>query len=182
LDALTGRLLSQASGGLMPVVLAVATFQTIRQCFNLGWEINWQGINVADRASGVSGDITVLQDGRLLMAVEVTEREIDRNRVVSTFTAKIAPEAIRDYLFLFSEVEPTEGAREAARRYFPQGHDLNFMPVREWIHFVLATLGPDCREMFTANLLSLLGDSRVPSGLRMVWNEQVEATLNPASS
>ena len=180
-DALVGRLLAQPSGGLLPVLLAVAMFNTIRECFNLSWEIEWQGINVADRASGVGGDITITENKRLAMAIEVTEREISRSRVQSTFTAKIAPGAIEDYLFLFSEVAPTEDAKQIAQQYFGQGHELNFLPIRDWIRFLLGTIGPRCREMFIANLLEILQDRRVPASVRVSWNEQLTATLNPAT-
>jgi len=178
-DILVSNLLPQASGGLIPVLLAVAMFQTIRMCFNLSWKIEWQGINVADRATGVGGDITITDGDRLVMAVEVTEREIDRKRVVSTFTAKIAPGAIDDYLFLFARITPTTEAREAARQYFGQGHEINFIPLREWIRFVLGTIGPKCRELFTANILEVLQDNRVPASIRVAWNEQLAVRLNP---
>jgi hypothetical protein len=90
-EHLIDGLLQTPSGGLLPVLLAVAMFNTIRKCFNLDWEIEWQGINVADRASGVGGDITVKRSGKIMLAVEVTERPIDRSRVVATFNTKIAP-------------------------------------------------------------------------------------------
>jgi hypothetical protein len=57
-DVLISALLQVPSGGLMPVLLSVAMFETLKNGFNLAWEIEWQGINVADRASGVGGDIT----------------------------------------------------------------------------------------------------------------------------
>lgn len=179
---LVRRLLSRPSGGFMPVLLAVAMFQTIRQCFSLNWEIEWQGINVADRASGVTGDITISEAGRVAMAVEVTEREIDRNRVTATFSAKVEPSSTEDYLFLFTEFEPTEGARETAARYFAQGCTVNFMPVRDWIHYMLGTIGSRCRMMFTSNLIDLLREERIPAALKVTWNEEVAETLNPPRS
>jgi hypothetical protein len=177
LDTLVGNLLGQPSGGLLPVVLAVATLQTVRQRFNLTWEINWQGINVADRATGAGGDITVSDQSQVVMAIEVSEREIDEHRVMATFTAKIAPSAIRDYLFLFSEARPTDEAERTAGLFFPQGFDLNFLPVKDWMHFVLGTLGPTGREMFGANLLQVLADNRVPAAIRLTWNEQASRSI-----
>jgi hypothetical protein len=63
-EHLVDGLLNIPSGGLLPVLLTVAMFNTIRRCFNLDWEVGWQGINVADRASGASGDITIRQGNR----------------------------------------------------------------------------------------------------------------------
>jgi SacI restriction endonuclease len=77
-ESLISELLQVSSGGRMPVLLAVAMFQTIVECFALNWSVEWQGINVADRASDVGGDITVKQNDEILLSVEVTERPIDR--------------------------------------------------------------------------------------------------------
>jgi len=80
-QALMGRLLQVQSGGIIPVLLSVAMLHTIQRCYELQWEIAWQGINVADKASGVGGDITVTQDGDIILAIEVTERPIEKARV-----------------------------------------------------------------------------------------------------
>lgn len=176
-DQLLSGLLQTPSGGLLPVLLAVATFQTIRDCFGLDWEIDWQGINVSDRASGVGGDISIRRAGNLVLAVEITERPIDRSRVVSTFNSKISPHGIDDYLFFFSGSLPTDDARLVAKQYFAQGHEINFVPVRDWILTTLSTIGPRCRAAFTEAFLALLGAQGVPSTLKVAWNDQVQGIL-----
>jgi hypothetical protein len=166
-------LLATPSGGLIPVLLAVAMFQTIKECFGLDWEIEWQGINVADSATGVGGDITVRRGGLIVLVVEVTERTIERDRVVSTFNTKISPNGLDDYLFFYSANAPTPEAREAAQRYFAQGHDINFVPVHDWIVTSLTTIGPRCRAMFITNTLNLLGTRGVPAAVKQAWNDRV---------
>ncbi|MDZ4790283.1 MAG: hypothetical protein SGJ17_03600 [Hyphomicrobiales bacterium] len=162
----------------MPVLLAVATFQTIKNCFLLDWEIEWQGINVSDRASGVGGDITVKRNGAVALAVEITERPIDRARVVSTFNTKISPNGLDDYLFFFSAAKPDDDSRAAARQYFAQGHEINFVPVKDWIITTLTTIGPKCRAMFTDAFLELLSTGTVPAALKVAWNERVRNIVN----
>ena len=154
---LIAGMLAVPSGGLIPVLLAVAMFQTIKECFKLGWVIEWQGINVADQASGAGGDITIKDDGETVLVVEVTERSIDRSRVVATFNTKIALHGISDYLFFFGNAGPGDEAKEAARQYFAQGHDISFLSVEEWLVHSLGTVGPKCRRMFTEKFLNLLG-------------------------
>ena len=176
-DVLIGNLLQVQSGGLMPVLFAVAMFQTIRDCFELDWEIEWQGINVADQASGVGGDITIKRDASVVLAVEITERLIDRSRVVSTFNTKIAPHGIDDYLFFFSGAVPKDDAREAAKQFFAQGHEINFVPVKDWVMTTLATIGPRCRRIFTEAVLALLRERTVPSALKVAWNDQIRALI-----
>jgi hypothetical protein len=88
------------------MLVSVAMFKTIKQCYSLDWEIEWQGINVADKASKAGGDITITEEGIIIFAVEVTERPIDGKRVTATFNTKISPNKISDYLFIYSNIDP----------------------------------------------------------------------------
>ncbi|MEQ1889316.1 MAG: restriction endonuclease, SacI family [Alphaproteobacteria bacterium] len=169
--ALMDSLLQVSSGGLVPVLLVVAMLRTINACYSLNWEVEFQGINVADKASGAGGDVTVRGDKRLLLAIEVTERPIDKARVVSTFNTKIVEAGIEDYLFVYAHAEPGEDARQAARTYFSQGHEINFVQVQEWILNNLGTLGSKCRAIFTQEILKLLDTPQVPAKVKVAWND-----------
>jgi hypothetical protein len=177
-QALVGRLLQEQSGGLIPVLLSVAMLHTIKACYGLTWKIEWQGINVADKASGVGGDITVTIDGNVILAIEVTERSIEKARVVSTFNTKIVMAGIEDYLFIYSNSLPTDDARQAARTYFTQGHEINFLQVAEWIVNNLGTIGAKCRTIFTQEILALFGTPDVPASVKMSWNNIVKELIS----
>jgi hypothetical protein len=172
-QALVNRLLQVQSGGLIPVLLSVAMLRTIAACYRLQWKIEWQGINVADRASGVGGDITVTQEGDAILAIEVTERPIEKARVVSTFNTKIVKAGIEDYLFIYSSALPADDARQAARTYFTQGHEINFLQVAEWIVNNLGTIGAKCRMIFTQEIITLFDTRDVPSSVKVSWNDIV---------
>ena len=173
-DTLLEALLKTPSGGLLPVLLTVAMFQTIKECFSLGWEIDWQGINVADKATGVGGDVSISENGILICAIEVTERPISRSRVVSTFNTKISPNGIGDYMFVFTGINPDPDARQVASQYFGQGHDVNFIDIKPWLLNNLATIGSACRSKFTKAFLSLMDTSEVPAALKVKWNDLVK--------
>lgn len=174
-DELVSRLLTVPSGGRFPVLLAVAAFSAIKAHFKLGdWEITSQGINVSDAASGVGGDIIIASGGVILMAAEVTERPIDRARVVATFNTKIVQSGIKDYLF-FGKGVVEEDAEVQARRYFAQGHEVNFLDLREWIRATLATIGGSGRELFNQALLDGLAQPGVPKSLKVAWNRELAA-------
>lgn len=175
-DTLISGLLATPSGGRFPVLLAVATFNAIKESFSLDWQVSWQGINVSDAASGAGGDITISSGSRTLMAAEVTERTVDRSRMVATFDTKIAPTGIEDYLFLVRPYATESEARQQASRYFAQGHDVNFLDIKEWMVMVLATIGVKGRAFFGKALVELLASPEVPSVLKVAWNEQI-ATL-----
>jgi hypothetical protein len=171
---LMASLLQVPSGGLIPVLLVVAMLRTIKECYTLKWEIRFQDINVADKAAGMVGDVTVREGTKVLMAIEVTERAIDEARVVSTFNTKIVEAGIEDYLFVYTHAQPGEHARVVARTYFSQGHEINFLQVQEWIINNLGTIGAKCRAMFTQQLLTLLETQRVPAKIKVAWNDSLK--------
>ncbi len=166
-------LLSTQSGGRFPLMLAEVTFTAIKVAYNLDWTIEVQGINVADRSSGAGGDITVKQGTAILIAAEVTERPIEKSRIISTFQTKIAPQGIEDYLFLVRD-EPDEEVMRQARQYFSQGHEVNFLEIKNWILVIPATIGKTGRAVFNEVLLEKLNASDIPAALKDAWNKQVE--------
>jgi hypothetical protein len=176
-SALIGDLLQVPSGGLIPVLLVVAMLRTIKECYSLKWEVTFQGINVADKASGAGGDVTVREGKSVLLAIEVTERPIDKARVVTTFNTKIVEAGIQDYLFVYAHAEPGDDARQAARTYFSQGHEINFLQVTDWIVNNLGTIGAKCRAVFTQEILKLFDTPEVPAKIKVAWNDIVKKVV-----
>ena len=176
-ERLISGLLGTPSGGRFPVLLVVATFRTIKNFFNLDWAIEHQEINVADTAAGAGGDITIRRAGEVLMAAEVTERPVDRTRVVATFNTKIAPHGIEDYLFFVKVSGVSEDARRQAHQYFSQGHEVSFLEIKDWILMSVATVGAKGRAIFNRVLLELLDDPELPRSLKMAWNAQIEGII-----
>lgn len=173
-DAFLTGLLATPSGGRVPLMLAVSMCQAIRQHFDLQWTIEFQGINVADAAVGAGGDITISEKGKVLLAVEVTERPVNRNRVITTFNTKIAPNEIHDYLFVTTSLEPDPQAKAQADHYFAQGAEVNFIEIKSWIMMVLATMGAAGREVFNWALTGAFDAADTPVTLKVAWNDQVE--------
>ena len=179
-DTLISGLLATPSGGRLPVFLVVAAFRKVKTFFGLhDWSIAWQEINAADTASGASGDITINNQGQTLMAVEVTERSVDKSRVVATFNTKIAPGGIEDYLFCLKTPVTSSEAKEQARQYFAQGHEVNFVEIKNWILMLLATTGKKGRAIFTRELIALLEEPNTPQIIKVVWNKQLGQIFAP---
>lgn len=112
-----------------------------------------------------------------MLAIEVTERSIEKSRVVSTFNTKVVRGGIEDYLFLYSNAMPAEDARKAARIYFSQGHEINFVQIKDWIVNNLATLGAKCRGTFTREILGLLDGREVSATVKIAWNDIVKSVV-----
>jgi len=176
LSCLIKGMLTIKSGGRIPALLATAMFQTISECHALGWEVEFQGVNVADKASGAAGDITIRKHGTLVLGVEVTERPIDQARVTLTFNQKVSPSGLADYLFI-TTARPEDDALAAARRYTSVGHEMNFVPLVEWLVHNLATVGPACRSLFQAKMIELLGAQGVPAEMRVAWNDKMDEAI-----
>ena len=84
---------------------------------------------------------------------------------------------IEDYLFIYSNSLPTDDARQAARTYFTQGHEINFLQVADWIVNNLGTIGAKCRIIFTQEVLALFGTRDVPASVKMSWNDLVKELI-----
>jgi hypothetical protein len=169
-------LLATMSGGRFPVVLVVAALEALKSAYGLAWEINYQGINVADAASGAGGDVTVIRKGEIVLSIEITERVVDADRVRATFRTKISPNALEDYIFM-TGVAPTAAARAAAAAYFAQGHEINFVPLTDWLVTVLMTLGSSGRKALTEKIIELLDSFDVPATMKVAWNDQVRSIV-----
>ncbi len=174
LGRLIDGLLGVKSGGRFAALLATALFQTLSDCHGLGWTVDFQGINVADKSSGAVGDITVRRDDATVLGVEVTERVVDASRVTAIFEQKISPNSVTDYLIV-TTAAPLETARAAARSYTAVGHEINFVLLAEWLVNTLATLGQAGRANFQAHMLALLEPQ--PGELKVAWNAKMAAAI-----
>ena len=112
--------------------IVVAALQATNEHLELDWEIEWEGINVADAASGLGGDIVVASGDKTILVAEVTERRVEHNRIVATFNSKIGPNQIEDYLFFTRSKDQPIETIEQMRRYFAQGHELSFVVIEDW--------------------------------------------------
>ena len=109
----------------------------------------------------------------MILSIEVTERAVDRSRVVATFNTKIAPAGIEDYLFFVRSPDIEPAAQQQARQYFAQGHEVNFVEIKVWILTLLATTGIRGRDGFNQALVELLESPNIPSTMKAAWNDQI---------
>ena len=178
ITSLIAKLLATPSGGRLPMYIVVAVLQATKEHLGLDWSIQWEGINVADARSGLGGDIVVSSGGSTFWVAEVTEREVGRDRIVATFNNKIGPDQISDYLFFTQSKDQPAEAVDQMRRYFTQGHELNFVVVQDWSEAVLATIGSAGRILFVRHMLDLLDTDDTPAALKVAWNELVNEVVN----
>jgi len=173
-EYLIGELLKMPSGGRFPVFLILSTFQAIKEMYCFDWQIDFHGINVADKAAGASGDVTIRLKGNIFLAAEITERIVDQERVIATFDTKIAPKSIEDYLFLVLEKSQDPAVLEQAKKYFAQGHEVNFLEIKSWMVSILSILGSHGRPVFLNCLADYLDNVDIPKVLKVAWNDTMQ--------
>lgn len=172
-ESLIPGLLSVPSGGRVPVMTIISMLRTIAIVFHLEWTIEYSGINVADAATGASGDITVSNAGQPTMILEVTERPVGASRVQSTFRSKIATSGVTDYLFMVDKRLVGDDATEEASRYFAQGYEINFVDISSWLLMCLATLGSSGRAEYNRQLTGMFQSPDLPKAVKVGWNREV---------
>lgn len=176
LNQIAASMLKLKSGGRIASFLTIAMFQALSIRFNLGWEVAFQGINVADKFTGAVGDVTVKKDGAVVLGVEITERPISKARISLVFEDKMSPAGLTDYLFV-TTAAPTEDAYEAAQNYAAVGNEMSFVDLKRWLHHMLATTGPAGRVAFQDKLREQLSGPGVPAELKIGWNDALEAAI-----
>ncbi len=81
------RYLEVANGGLRPLVVTTALMRTIGEAYSLFPRVESQGVNEADAASGVPGDVMCYgENDTLALAVEVKGHELTLIELEATIT------------------------------------------------------------------------------------------------
>lgn len=163
LDTVIDILLQTRSGGYIPVLLTVAMLETLNQRFGLAWNIEWQGINVSDRAANVAGDITVRQNEQTIFVLEVTERPLEVQRLRDVFETKMSTHNIRDYLFVVTVSSMDEQVQKEVVKYFRQNYDINILELQPWIRHLLSITGATGRQIFANKLIELIDKDTISS-------------------
>lgn len=175
LDTVIGILLQTRSGGYIPVLLTVAMLETLNQRFGLAWNIEWQGINVSDRAANVAGDITVRQNEQTIFVLEVTERPLEVQRLRDVFETKMSTHNIRDYLFVVTVSSIDEQVQKEVVKYFRQNYDINILELQLWIRHLLSITGATGRQIFANKLI--IDKDTISSIIKTAWNEAIKHVL-----
>lgn len=170
---LISGLLKVPSQGRLPVMIVVSILYAVKAHYSLTWTIEFQGINQSDAARGAYGDVTIKDGERVVLAAEITERKVDKPRLVATFNSKISPDGLKDYVFFVKLPSPTEEAYEQAAQYFAQGSEVNFVDILTWSWVSLVTIGQTGRDAFNAQLTLMLTADDVPRSVKVSWNDLV---------
>ena len=166
------KFLSDQSGGLRPMVVAVALMQILGKGFGLFRRVESQGVNEADAVSGLPGDVMCYAaDDNLIMAVEVKDRNLTLADVrASTRKAQRADQGFSSFLFTTPGIVSSEKVDidESMEQAWASGLNLYQVNLLELAASSLVLLD----EKWRPELLRGIGrelDRRSEHGHRRAW-------------
>ena len=141
------RYLAVSNGGLRPMVVATALIRTLGRAYSLFPRVESQGVNEADAATGVPGDVLCYgEDDALALAVEVKGHDLTLIEVESTI-AKARSSRVTNILFATPGLSSTD--REAIEgkisEEFAQGSNIYQTSIQSLARNSLMLLEEDWR-------------------------------------
>jgi len=64
------------------------------------------------------------------------------------------------------------------KQYFAQGHEVNFLAIKEWVVMLLASMGVRGRSIFLSCILELIEDPTMPRSIKVAWNQSIAALVD----
>lgn len=174
LELIVFEFLRESSGGLRPLAVATALFKTIGSGFSLFSEIRSQGVNEADAATGVPGDIMCYNEsGNIRLAVEVKGTELTLNHVEETTEkAKRSDEGISNLIFAVPSVREKDSNNIQDRIYHRWTENLNLyvVSIPNLVATTLILLDESWRIFFLREIGNQL-DERRDQVARRRWDD-----------
>ena len=100
LEHIVSSFLHVPSGGLRPLAVATALFKTLAEGFSLFTNVESQGVNEADAAAGMPGDIMCYLEDEIRLVVEVKDINLTLAHVrASSRKAKQSGDGLSNLLF-----------------------------------------------------------------------------------
>ena len=181
LQVILSELLATSSGGLRPQAVTTALMRTIGEAFALFSKVESQGINEADAAGGVPGDVLCYcrdEPTRICLVVEVKDMELTLSHVDATrVKAKRADVGLANVLFTVPGIREADRAEIATRvaNEWAAGMNVYTISIRALVDalFILAD------ESWRVRLLREIGeelDMRQNQPARKAWHDLLLTT------
>ncbi len=173
MDRLLGLFLSESSGGLRPRAASAALLKTLGKGFSLFSDVKSQGLNEADIASGMPGDIMCYdRDGNIALIVEVKDVNLALTHLhSSTRKANESETQISNLLFAVPGIHSAERdeINELIQKRWAAGLNVYWIDIRTLAKTAFVLLEEEWRVNFLRELGSEL-DARGEHQHRQAWN------------
>ncbi len=178
-DALeiSGRFLSERSGGDRALALAGALFDVIGNHFGLFAQVNRARINASDDAIGQVADLECVdQTGKIVLAVEVKDRALTLADVEGTI-AKTRKREIQEVFFTAPRITSADAEKIKSRlsTAFSAGQSFYVFDFFSLARAVLALGGNAMRRLFLQKVGDHLDTWTTQPSHRQAWKQLLEA-------
>ena len=181
LQIILEKFLSVASGGLRPQATTAALMRTVGDAFSLFAKVEAQGINEADAAGGVPGDVLCYcrdDPERICLVVEVKDMELTLGHVDATsIKAKQADVGLANVLFAVPGIHTSDRAEIASRVGTEWAAGMNVYTIS--IHALVDALFVLVDEPWRVRLVREIGDeldARQDQPARKAWHDLLLTT------
>ena len=171
-------ILKSSQAGEHALGIAAALFTVAGRRFALWNEVRREHSTTADRASRMVGDIECRQEGTLVYAVEVKERQITVADVRS-FEEKISGSELAEALIAAPAPAPqaADEINERLRLMWAQGINLHRHTIEGLVDILMSLVGEDGRRDFVVEIGRQLEAHALPSG-RLAWLDLLVSVLD----
>lgn len=164
--------LNEPSQGLRPLVVATALMRVLGKAFSLFSEVVSQGLNEADAARGMPGDVMCYgADDKILLVVEVKDRELTLADVrAAVGKVRTSEEELSNFLFAAPGVKKADqnSIESKTKDTWASGLNLHKVDIKMLVRASFVLL----EEEWRAQLLKEIGselNSRAEHGHREAW-------------
>ena len=178
LEAILTDFLGVPSGGLRPLAVTAALFTIAGRAFSLFSRVESQGINEADTASGMPGDVMCYDDSGIRLAVEVKDLDLTLAHVqASSLKAKQSGEQLTNLLFAAPGIRRRDEAEIATlfQREYAAGLNIYTINLHSLSHSVFALLEESWKSRFLRQVGHEL-DRRQDPQARKGWHDVLRRT------
>ncbi len=183
LDGLLESFLKPASGGYRPLAVSAALLRTLGQAFSLFAEVQSQGLNEADSASGMPGDIMCHdKDGQIVLVVEVKDLDLTLADLRASTTKTAQADNLSNLLFAVPGIRRSnrDEIEDFVQRRWAAGLNIYQVGIRTLVRTSFVLLA----EEWKVALLREIGDEldrRGDHAHRRAWHDLLsELTLGDA--
>ena len=178
---LVGKIVDASQAGEHAMSVVAALLSVVGRRFGLWDHVDREASTTADRASGMVGDIECRNEGSLVLAVEVKERQVTLADVRS-FEAKLARSALTEALLSAPAFSPAESEdiRERLRLMWRQGTNLYQHAIEPLVGVLMSLAGETGRKELIFEIGRQLDRYAKPTG-RLAWCSLLNGVLDGAS-
>ena len=177
---LVRELLAISREGEHAMSLTAALLRVVGRRFGLWNDVLRQASTTSDRATGMVGDLECRNNGQLVYAVEVKERQVTLADVRS-FENKLIKDGVTEALINApaTKVSDDESIQNRIRLMWSRGINLYLLSIEELVSVTMSLAGEEGRLEFVAEVGEQLDEYARPTG-RFAWRDLLSDVLDGA--